>query len=105
MSLDTTYGLLTDDTRSNLYRIAQFATEGNVVVRLFFCRSGGAGCGLVRLPQNFGNAQHLIHPAAPDEERIAQTIQILNRFWRDLFFTFQSDGQPFGGTANGAAGV
>jgi hypothetical protein len=47
----------------------------------------------------------MIRPTAPDEKRISQTIQILDRLSRRLLIARQPDGRTLGPAANRAAGV
>ena len=47
----------------------------------------------------------MIGPAAPDEEGVAEPVQILDSFGGDVLFAGESDGDAFGTAADGAAGV
>ncbi len=67
-------------------------------------RLGTAGCG-VGSPQGFRAAKRVVGPAAPNEESVAQAIQVAHGFFGHAFFARQADEQAFRPSANRAADV
>src|SRR3977135_3537949 len=45
---------------------------------------------LIWFPQDLRRAEHVIHPAAPNEKGVTQPIQVLNGFGGDLFLARQA---------------
>jgi len=58
---------------------------------------------LVGLPEDFGCSEFVVDPAAPDEEGIAEAIEVSDGFGGDAFFVAEGDGDTFGTAADGAA--
>src|SRR6185437_1355107 len=52
-----------------------------------------AGC-CIRLPQSLLRPKHMIHPAAPDEQRISEAIEILQRLFGYALFFGEPHQQP-----------
>ena len=59
--------------------------------------------GLVRFPQSLGRARHVAGPPAPDEQRVAQPVQISDRLRRNALHARQRHARPAprGGTPCG----
>jgi hypothetical protein len=58
---------------------------------------------MIGIPQGFIFAADVAGPAAPDKERVAQTVEVLNGFGRNGFLAGQADSDPLGAAADGAA--
>jgi hypothetical protein len=63
------------------------------------------GGGLVGLPEDFGCSEFVVDPAAPDEEGVAEAVEISDGFGGDAFFVAEGDGNALGTAADGAAEV
>lgn len=64
-----------------------------------------ATCGGVGRPESFICADGVIDPTAPDEEGVAQTVEIADGFFGDAFGAGESDEKTFGTATDGAADV
>jgi len=61
------------------------------------------GGGEVGLPENFGGSEFVVDPAAPDEEGVAEAVEVSDGFGGDVFFVAEGDGDALGAAADGAA--
>src|SRR5436309_3447133 len=77
--------------------------SSTLLTLLFFL--GQCGRRPVGLPQHFRRAELAADPAAPDEKRVAEPVQIPHRFRRDFFLPGQRHADPLRPAAYGAADV
>lgn len=61
------------------------------------------GGGEVGLPENFGGSEFVVDPTAPDEEGVAEAIEVADGFGGDVLFVAEGDGDALGTAADGAA--
>src|SRR3954447_4148212 len=82
-------------------QVSKVETSGRVGVILARAATGR----LVGLPKSLGNIQNMIHPAAPDKESVAQSVEVANGLGGYRLGGAKADEQTLGPAADGSAYV